>query len=271
MGNEWPLVIFTILAQMGIGLLVMAYLTKETVGDNRKKVLIGVVLCTAASMLVSTLHLGDPAGAYRAIFHLQSSWLSREIFLLGLFFACSLFILYRVRKSESTPIGTYSLLGVLLGVSTVISMGNIYYVSSILAWMSLYTHISFLTAMLMVGGSLLAVLLTTNHEQSKETLKKVIGVNSILFVVQLVAFVMYFSYLTNSAPASANFFVNHMGLWLFAQGSLFLGVLNGLWGVRGYIKNGQGVKLYLASGFVCVLVGMMVNRYLFYASGNFMW
>ncbi len=40
-----------------------------------------------AAMLISTLHLGKPLRAWRAVLNLQTSWLSREIFFISVFLA----------------------------------------------------------------------------------------------------------------------------------------------------------------------------------------
>jgi len=77
--EEWPLYIFTLLV---IALLSL-YLTKDTIWNMTQKLSFLGAIGFAA--ILSSMHLGKKLRAWRAIFNLKSSWLSREIFLFGIF------------------------------------------------------------------------------------------------------------------------------------------------------------------------------------------
>jgi len=77
--SEWALLIFTSLA-----FCLVALLTVSLAGPLRINPYLFIGVGTFA-MGLSSIHLGKKFRAYRAIFNLKSSWLSREIFLFSTF------------------------------------------------------------------------------------------------------------------------------------------------------------------------------------------
>ena len=77
---EFPLVIFTVLSQMSVGITFI--LTLRTLqGKLESKRLYWLVsgLVLAAASVAAVLHLAHPDRAYDALINLQHAWLSREI------------------------------------------------------------------------------------------------------------------------------------------------------------------------------------------------
>jgi DMSO reductase anchor subunit len=85
---ELPLVVFTVLSQLAIGLALMDVLRTTGIWSvsppalRRQWLVASAVM--ALGLLVSLTHLGNPLGAPRAITHLSTAWLSREVLLFGL-------------------------------------------------------------------------------------------------------------------------------------------------------------------------------------------
>lgn len=81
---ELPLVFFTVIAQWGIG-GILAFTLCQHRFDNRwqKRIALGLWIITAAGSAASLAHLGSPGGAYRAVYGLGHSWLSREVLAFG--------------------------------------------------------------------------------------------------------------------------------------------------------------------------------------------
>lgn len=79
LAKEWPLVGFTLLAALLVGLVVAS----AAGALHLPRIPFAVAL--GASFALSTLHLGRKARAWRAVLNLRRSWLSREIFLYSLF------------------------------------------------------------------------------------------------------------------------------------------------------------------------------------------
>ncbi|HSG09442.1 MAG TPA: DmsC/YnfH family molybdoenzyme membrane anchor subunit [Longimicrobiales bacterium] len=78
LGSEWPLVAFTLLAALAVGLMATP--------PGRER--LGVSTFVALMLLAggaSTLHLGRKARAWRAVLNVRRSWLSREVAFFSMF------------------------------------------------------------------------------------------------------------------------------------------------------------------------------------------
>lgn len=139
--KEIPLFIFTYLSAVLVGWFITFYRLEKISYFSK----ISFVLLVAFAGFASLFHLGKPLRAIRALLHVKSSWLSREIALFGLFafsgllyvftekhalfwfsvvvgtvFLISLEMVYHlVRKNYSTPIHSAN---TLLTASTLFSL-----------------------------------------------------------------------------------------------------------------------------------------------------
>ena len=96
----------------------------------------------ALAMVISLFHLGTPGGAYRAIFNLGSSWLSREIFFAGLFFALTVACYYLARKDRFHAFLAW--ISSLVGLLVIFNMASIYMSTIRPAWTDINTVLAFL-------------------------------------------------------------------------------------------------------------------------------
>jgi anaerobic dimethyl sulfoxide reductase subunit C (anchor subunit) len=149
-----PLVLFTLLAQAGIGLWLAALVLGAGPGPARAAGA-GAVLLTALGLGTAFLHLGRPLGAHRALANLKSSWLSRECLLLGGFL-----VLGAVRAALAEAgirSGPLDWAGLLVGVLGLVSMASLYGQAAMPAWRPAHTHLSFHTAAVAMGAEALAL------------------------------------------------------------------------------------------------------------------
>lgn len=86
---DLPLVFFTILSQMAIGLVLIGvtrqWATEDGPGTHPRVEWVTIGLVLAAGVLASLFHLGYPLGAFRSLANLKTAWLSREILSILLF------------------------------------------------------------------------------------------------------------------------------------------------------------------------------------------
>jgi anaerobic dimethyl sulfoxide reductase subunit B (iron-sulfur subunit) len=143
--SELPLVAFTLLSQMAAGMAVLSFFT----GPLTAPVLVAIGSLIGAGGLVSLLHLGAPMNAWRALAHLNKSWLSREVLVFGLFGASWLAAL-------AMP-GMGKLPLALCGVGLVYSMAQVYGLRSLPAWDTGRTLLAFVVSAVLLGGLGLAV------------------------------------------------------------------------------------------------------------------
>lgn len=150
---EWPLVFFTIFAQMAVGYLVMVVPGAAGKANPRWTYLLPAgILATA--MVISLGHLGHPENAYRALIHLASSWLSREVLLFSL---CFLLLLaaYLAAKGGKQPLARLAaVLALASGLLGVLASALIYVLPARPAWYNFHTVLTFFLTALLLGPAL---------------------------------------------------------------------------------------------------------------------
>jgi DMSO reductase anchor subunit len=116
--TEWSLLGFTLAAALAVGWAGAAALT----GRNPKPALL-VPLGLAATGL-STLHLGRPLRAWRALLNPRRSWLSREVLLFPLFLA-----LVAAIPFAGAAAGTLGRVASVVGFAALFAMDRVYSVT----------------------------------------------------------------------------------------------------------------------------------------------
>jgi anaerobic dimethyl sulfoxide reductase subunit C (anchor subunit) len=299
--SDWSLVIFTLLAQMSVGafllLGVVHFFAERAAGveeadkmSDRALLPIGAVL--VAGFVASLLHLGNPLNAPRALTHLGSSWLSREI-LFGVLFAIAgfLFAVLQWRKILSPTVrNLIAIVAGLLGLGLVYTMSMVYYsLPSVPGWNTLATPLWFFATTFLLGALSIGVAFVANYAFLKrkgdpELETQVSLLNGSLRWLSLVAIVMagvHFvvtplfttSLATANTPAAqetANLLLGEFGL-LFALRMVLIFIGAGVLGLFLY-QNAvredrvQTVSLLAYTAFVTVLASELVGRFLFYAT-----
>jgi formate dehydrogenase iron-sulfur subunit len=152
---HWPLIAMTVLTQLSVGAFATIWLLQMLGASTR----LGVASITSLvvgllALAASTLHLGRPAYAYRALKMWRRSWLSREVLLFTAFSAVA--CVYAAALWLQLPVGVaIGALTVALGAGGVAASAYIYRVPSRPAWNTPFTLVQFnLTAATL--GSLFA-------------------------------------------------------------------------------------------------------------------
>jgi Fe-S-cluster-containing dehydrogenase component/DMSO reductase anchor subunit len=151
---HWPLVVMTVLTQMSVGAFATIWLL-QLLGASS-----GLGIAAIASLAVgalalnaSTLHLGRPVHAYRALRMWRRSWLSREVLLFTSFSVVAGLYAALLWFGSGTPEGVAHVSGgvsamvgavtVILGIAGVTASACIYRVPSRPAWNTRYTLLQF--------------------------------------------------------------------------------------------------------------------------------
>jgi len=303
--NEFPLVVFTIIAQMSVGSFVvlgLIHLLAGRAGRRSADVIdrvsdpalyaIGPIL--VVGLLASMMHLGTPIRAINALGHLDSSWLSREI-LFGLLFAafggafafCQWFKWLTPRQRQGL-----AGLAALVGLALIWSMTMVYRLPTVPAWDSWATPVRFFATTLLLGSLAVgaAFVVTADVRRRRGTAAdeasntvimtslRGIALGAIAMLgVEFVVLPLYLGQLATdgsvATAASADTLANTYGGYAALQLVLvFLGVaLLGLFLSRLATRFSSAVQVQLlavapVAAFVLVLVGEIVGRMLFYAS-----
>jgi formate dehydrogenase iron-sulfur subunit len=148
---HWPLVVMTVLTQLSVGGFVTLWLLQLFGKTTRLSVAaLGSFLVAGLALNASTLHLGRPIHAYRALKMWKRSWLSREVLLFGCFSGVAFVyaVLLWFKLPGSLAVGT---LTSLLGVAGVTASACIYLVPARPAWNSRHTVAEFLLTGVVLG------------------------------------------------------------------------------------------------------------------------
>jgi len=140
---HWPLVVMTVLTQLSVGAFATIWLLQVTGGATRLGVAaIASLLVGGLALASSTLHLGRPVYANRALKMWRRSWLSREVLLFAAF--AKVAAVYAAALWFGWPGGAVvGALTVLLGIAGVFASGSIYRVGSRPSWNTPYTPLQF--------------------------------------------------------------------------------------------------------------------------------
>jgi anaerobic dimethyl sulfoxide reductase subunit C (anchor subunit) len=166
--SEGPLVIFTLLVQMGVGLFILLALflliELEKIRVNPLDDFTSINFLIIDSLLViavlaGTFHLGRPFKSRLAMGNLQKSWLSREM-LSGFSFGLIMLIL-SVLSCLRASLPILSILLLILGIGTGITLlyaiARIYMLRTVPTWNSIVVPLSFFSASLLLGSILFSL------------------------------------------------------------------------------------------------------------------
>jgi len=143
--HELPLVGFTLLTQMAVGMAVCGLVLSPL----PLTVLLAIGILLVIGGLFSFLHLGRKRNAWRSVIHLKKSWLSREILVAGLFAAAWAMTagLQWIWKTAASP-----WLMAIVGLVLIYSMSRVYLLRAVPAWNSWRTLAVFLLSATVLGA-----------------------------------------------------------------------------------------------------------------------
>ena len=155
---HWPLVFMLVVTQLCVGAFVALWLLGFNKAGNELKIAaLASLVLAGISLGASTLHLGRPIHAWKALRGLRRSWLSREVLTLSLFagaagaFAGMLF--FRLQGRDAAGFAT-----ALAGLAGITCSARIYIVRARPAWFSGYTAAEFFSTALLLGPAFVHML-----------------------------------------------------------------------------------------------------------------
>lgn len=276
---ELPLVFFTVFCQWAVGTIVAItglilahplWLSDEKRFNVLRQMAVAILAVNVIGSMLSLLHLGSPAGAYRAILGISHSWLSREVvvfFLLnGVVFTWAA-ILFRFNHSRALTRGV-SLLASLAGLVAILVSAQVYYqMNSHPLWHSPVTHLSFIATALLLGfttlGLRISVFNATQDDKSQQ-LPTLLPAGILLVVILMLIVILEYStgFSTQGkmlASAIAIFGSGLMGWLIFAGLIVATGLATYLYH-RPVLSTGVASVLMLA-----LLSASLGGRMLFYS------
>jgi DMSO reductase anchor subunit len=191
--NEWPLMIFTVLAQCAIGaywfcaVAVLAKAGGEHASRRLEKMMLLIWVFVGIGFLCSAFHLGSPFRAGNALIRVGQAPLSNESLFGPLFIACG-GLAWLLAVWGKTP-GLRKLLlaaGLVVSVIFLWAMTSFYMMSTVPTWDNWTTPFAFVTTALLGGAALANVL----FKMAGVSVASARGINFLLVTVACIAIVL---------------------------------------------------------------------------------
>jgi Fe-S-cluster-containing dehydrogenase component/DMSO reductase anchor subunit len=292
---HWPLVLMLVLTQLSVGAFLVELLLELLPGHQplqgiRAAHAGGAMLFGLVALAASTLHLGRPHLAFRAVIGLRSSWLSREIVAFGLFAVLAVLYAGAVWRSGLSQTGGGKLqtgLGLSVvgaGLAGIVCSIMIYHCTGRALWNGPATAVRFaLTALLLGQSTALFTMLVGSDFATSASVDGVIrSLTEALFpglivttACKLLFEASLFAHLRSKqmSPLKRSALLMTVDLarptkWRFALGVLGGILLPALWFGRTDPSAPAPVLLHatIAGQFAALVVGEVLERYLFFTA-----
>jgi DMSO reductase anchor subunit len=281
MVNEGALIAFTLISQLIVGSLLVyttIYFTGQRAASKLSlgfKVETPEILLLAGMVIATTisfLHLGNPINAIDALNNIGTSWLSREILSLTLFFI-SLFLLFLGRwlmNSRETIISVLFLLSAIAGIYFIIVMIRLYMIPTVITWATWHTPLSFAITTLILGiCGVLAYFLI--FERTIGKIKPLLQLLMVfLFIEALISVLNYRMLSSISVPHTNQFLLDNLHfnytIIRIAVITFVLILLVLVSRLKLRQERLSTMKVLILLTIILVFIEQYAGRYLFYAS-----
>lgn len=277
---HWPLILMLLLTQMSVGALVagLAFFAAANVHHAAATLVAGLL-----GIAASTMHLGRPRYAFRAVIAWRRSWLSREIIAVGVYAVLTAAFAATVATGALALGRGLGLVAAAVGLFGVFCSSMIYAVTERPFWSlpRTATKFSLSGAVLGLPLALLAELLArdaTNGVSSLDLLTAIVAVGTAKLAVDASTLLSLRSRANTPLRRTALLMTGELSRWTkhrFAWGAAGV-VLPGLV----YLVQSQSASAALdsasaaspqvvasiAAGLTAAFVGELCERYLFFAA-----
>ncbi len=253
---HWPLVVMTILTQLSVGAFATLWI-RQLLGPSARLgfAALASLLIGGLALSASTLHLGRPIHAYRALRMWTRSWLSREVLAFGLFSnAAFLYAALLVLKLPGSKAAGG--LTTLLGIVGLTCTACIYKVRPRPAWNSRHTLVEFYLSAVLLGSLFVRAIGVTDE---RWTLMLAIGAALGQLANQSLKFFRLVRSRSGERRASAHLLSTTLASLVIWRGGLLVtgGILLPLY------SAGRACTI---TALVIGLAGEFLGRYLFFVS-----
>ncbi len=280
--NEWPLVFFTMLSQISVGLILGGLLlwagAKNTGTANfdtfKKALLISAFITMGIALLISFFHLSSPLHSVYSLSNIGKSWLSREIILASLYLfslaVCYLSLRYNI--PHRNIFGHFYLASALTGIILIYAMSRVYMISTTPLWNTPATLVAFFNTTILLGGSalLLVLIIAARAKGDMPELQPLF--NLLFFMISAGVFIGLLNMLLlqpDPSGIAGSFAAPELsGIWKISQTIFLLAGYSTLaWWFAFRMPQYQGSgTIILIIAITCIFLSELAGRYLFYAS-----
>jgi DMSO reductase anchor subunit len=250
--RELPLILFTLLTQVAVGMAVFAavrqWATVEGTTIKSRNEWITILALIGLGVFAAFFHLGKPLGAIRMIANIGSAWLSREILTFGVFGVLSAISFYLVFTRSSN--GWLFKVTALVGLLAVFSTGMAYASAGLDAIHNVLPLILFMLTVFTLGPAVASYFV---EEKSHAGLVSILVPTLLTSII--VRFLVPFVWLSGNVvmrTTGQNFLASPLH-WLHVA-ALLVGVI--------MVRPGKSLPRWLP---IILLIGELLGRIAFFA------
>ncbi len=250
---HWPLIVMTVLTQLSAGAFTSIWILEILRAESHRSAALVALMVAMLALAASTLHLGRPIHAVRALKMWRRSWLSREVLLFTLFalaaamYSAALWIIPR----HAVIFGAVT---AMLGVCGVGVSAKLYLVPGRPAWNSPFTIAEFLNTTVLLGACG-ASILTRGATEARCAILCAFGLMWVVAGIRLTWLARSPVHeLRGAWQLVSNVFSNHLLVRVVMQcvGLTLLPLANLLW-----------IRIAIA---LLMIAGEFIGRYLFFVT-----
>lgn len=255
--KHWALIIYSICIQTAIGITIFVGISSllQHYTVDEKAILVAGVLAVIGNV-ASLFHLGRPLRAMGALMNFRTSWLSREIWLTGIFTGVIViaYLLFIFPITNEASILYVIIVASIIGLLDVGAMALIYLTSSVYAWQHKAIAVEFYSAAISMGAALFIVICRGEIINQQQVIA---FVATLTVTIQAIAMMLYYLDMGINNTTS-----NRHSILFLRKNRLVL--------VSKWVFILLGASLLIIPGLtefgaLMILVGQIAGRYLFYA------
>ena len=149
---HWTLIFMTVFTQMAVGAIASMSASQLIAGSAIARVpAAAVVLIALFALGASTLHLGRPLYAFRALSMWRRSWLSREVLFFSLFACAAIIYASLLWIGSRTSLGA-GIVAASLGLIAIYASARLYTVAARPMWNSRHSFLEFYLSAALTGS-----------------------------------------------------------------------------------------------------------------------
>lgn len=264
--HELPLVIFTVLSQIAVGALFTMWIVdlKGGISNNKigKQLAISIFAIATVAILASIFHLGHPFQAYKALMHVKTSWLSREIWLFSLMLLTMIGYIFTWSEGKENQRRIVGAISSLFGLIAVMASAMIYVLPAMPAWNNFSPIFFFVMTGVLLGPLYVGVVL---YFFDKESLNiwKIAPLMALVYAMSSFFYITVLFSGTGTLAATADNIINHPMFIFRGLLSWIIPVVVLLPFLFLKVKK-KPAFMIVAIVFVLVFAGEIIGREIFY-------
>lgn len=263
--HELPLVLFTVLSQVAVGALftlwILDMLNKVQNPKMGKWLSFTIFVIATVAILASVFHLGQPFMAFLALSNVQTSWLTREIWMFSLMLLTMVAYVWTWFKPSIQLRKWLGGIASLFGLLAVMGSAMIYVLPALPAWNN-FSPIFFFIMSAVVAGPLLVSVFYYLFNEEDQHVWKIAPIMALVYAMSSFFYITVMFAGSGAIEATAANIVNHPMFLMRGLLSWVVPVVLLLPFL--FLKKRKPAMMLVLAVFILVFAGEIIGREIFY-------